>query len=465
MTHADQLLDDLGLTPAPEKRQPRNGRPSTRPFLSDEFPQTDEGNAQRFLAMHGDDVLYCHPWGKWLAWDGTRYRVDESAAVERLAKESLATIGDSTWRMKSQAARRLSDCLRLARVDRPVLPDGLDVDPWLLNVKNGVVDLRDGRLHPHDRSRAMTKLAPVEFLSRSEAECPRWEDFVEQVTAGDSELASFLRRACGYTLTGAVSEHALFFCHGPGANGKSVFLSTLQALLGPDYSAKAPADLLLAKRGDAHPTERALLFGRRLVLCTESDDGRRFAEALLKELTGGDRISARRMREDFWDFAPTHKLWLSSNHKPAVRGTDHGIWRRIRLIPFSVTIPEERQDKSLGAKLLAELPGILHWAVQGCLQWQAEGLGEPKAVLAATAAYRCEMDLLGSFMAECCIVGDGRQVHAKDFRAAYENWCQQQGERPISQRRLGAALSERGFAKRHSNGTWYIGLGLADLER
>jgi len=225
----------------------------------------------------------------------------------------------------------------------------------------------------------------------------------------------------------------------------------------------AAPDLLLAKRSDRHPTELADLFGKRLVTAVESGEGRRLNEALIKQLTGGDKIRARRMREDFWEFEPTHKLWLATNHKPQVRGTDLAIWSRLKLVPFTVAFPEERQDRQLPKKLLAELPGILRWAVEGCLAWQKDGLGVPDEVKAATETYRQEQDILAVFLSECCVINPLAKAAAKDLYRAYVEWCEETGERPTSQRNFGMRLTERGFERYRggkSGGFMWRGIGL-----
>jgi len=433
---------------------------------------TDTGNAARFGRQHGDDVLYCFPWDKWLAWDGRCWRLDNSGDVERRAKQTIQSLlveatqcrNDDVckrimeWAVKSQSANRLPALLRIARSDRVVMPEQLDAHPMLLNVANGVIDLRTGELLRHDRRHLLTKLCPVEY--QPGAQCHRWEEFLDQIMDGSQSVIEYLQRALGYSLTGDVSEHVLQFVYGKGANGKSVFLNVAQAMLGSDYAMKAPSDLLMSKGSESHPTALADLFGKRFVACIEAEDGKRLAEGLVKELSGGDIIRARRMREDFWQFQPSHKLWLAANHKPTVRGADHGIWRRIRLIPFTVTIPNEAQDKQLTEKLLAELPGILAWAVRGCLEWQRNGLGEPLAVKEATAEYRDQQDVLAAFLSECCIEGQEFITRVKDLRPVYESWCKANGEHPQSQRRLGAALEDRGYKRYVNNGTCYEGFGL-----
>jgi putative DNA primase/helicase len=299
----------------------------------------------------------------------------------------------------------------------------------------------------------------VEF--QPAATCPIWLAFLERIMAGNPDLLAFLQRAVGFTLTGSVREHVLLFCYGGGANGKSTFLNTLIALLGGEYSMKAPPDLLMARGGEAHPTERADLFGRRCVVCNEADDGRRLAESLVKELTGGDSIRARRMREDFWEFNATHKLWLAANHKPIVRGTDHGIWRRIKLIPFTVTIPDDEQDKALPAKLEGELSGILNWALAGCIEWQETGLAPPADVATATSHYQQAMDVMGQFLEQRCVTAGGAEAGATSLYRAYRDWCVATGEHSLNQTRFGTELTERGFkTDRRTHGVVRLGIGL-----
>jgi putative DNA primase/helicase len=331
----------------------------------------------------------------------------------------------------------------MAKDDLAVGPEELDTDPWLFNVENGTVDLRTGEIREHRKEDFITKLAPVAF--DPDAACPRWRAFLETTFAGDAELIGYMQRLVGYCLTGATEEHILPFLHGNGANGKSTFCETVLKLMGPDYAMKAAPDLLMARRGEAHPTDRADLFGKRFVACIETEEGRRMAEALVKELTGGDRVRARRMREDFWEFTPTHHVWLAGNHKPTVRGSDHGIWRRIKLIPFDVVIPEAEQDKKLPAKLAHELPGILNWAIEGCLDWQRDGMREPQVVRVATAGYSAEMDEVGQFLAEHCEEGPGFLTPAAEL---YQRFREAKPESAINQHGFGARLRQKGFLNR-----------------
>jgi putative DNA primase/helicase len=341
--------------------------------------------------------------------------------------------------------------MRWARAEQgiPILPEQMDRDPFLLNVLNGTIDLRTGALQPHDRTQSITKLAPVMF--DAEAECPTFLGFLARVLP-DAEVRRFLRYMTGYGMTGSTVEQCLAFLYGGGANGKSTFLDTIQEMLG-DYAQTAAPDLLTSRGGDRHPTELADLFGARWVSSIEVDEGKRLAETLVKQMSGGDKMKARFMRTDFFQWAPTHKLFLAANHKPEIRGTDYAIWRRIRLIPFTVTIPENERDGNLGEKLIAELPGILNWAIAGCLDWQRYGLGVPAAIREATEEYREEQDILAKFIDERCVIDAQAWVVSGTLYAVYMAWCKSSGEEPVSNTAFGKRLTERGFvANRRSNG-------------
>jgi P4 family phage/plasmid primase-like protien len=427
------------------------------------FNTTDLGNAERLVARHGADLRYCHPWQKWLVWDGCRWRVDGTAEVHRRARETARSIYAEAaaipgtdqaaelrrkelgaWARRVEARDRLSALVDLARSDGgiAILPDQLDVDPWLLNCRNGTLDLRTGELLPHQRERLLTKLAPVAYDPG--ATCPTWLAFLDVILRDDVEVIGFLQRFVGYALTGVIREHVLVTCYGTGSNGKGTFLGTLLQLVG-DYAWQGPPDLLLSKNAEGHPTDLTGLFGVRFAACSETDSGRHFSEARLKNLTGGDRITARRMREDFWSFDPTHKLALATNHRPVIKSTDHGIWRRQRLVPFTVTIPDHLQDKQLPEKLRAELPGILRWALEGCLAWQRDGLGDASAIRQATEAWRDESDVIGGFLEACCERGPRAIVPAKELYARYLAYCEVTREEPLKQNPFGHRLTEKGF--------------------
>ncbi len=338
-----------------------------------------------------------------------------------------------------------------------VTPSAFDRDPWLLNVANGTLDLRSGVLRPADRADRLTKLAPVAYDPA--ARCPTWLTFLDRVLDGKAEVIAFLQRAVGYSLTGDISEHCLFLLFGTGRNGKSTFLETLSATLG-DYAMTTPTDTLLVRREGGIPNDLARLPGARLVSASESEAGRNLAEALVKQLTGGDTISARFLQAEFFDFKPSFKLWFRTNHKPTIKGTDDGIWSRIKLIPFTQRIPDSEMDKRLPERLVAELPGILTWAIDGCLAWQREGLGTPTAVAQATAEYRGEMDVLATFLADCCEVGPDHRCTAKELYGAYTRWAEESGERVASQKAFGLRLAERGFVSARAHGGVRLWAGL-----
>jgi putative DNA primase/helicase len=398
--------------------------------------------------------------------------------VHRLAKKTVRSIyqeasdAEDEERRKalakhaarSEGADKIKAMLELARSEIPVSPDELDADPWLLNASNGTLNLRTGEILGHQREDLITKLAPVEYAPNAPA--PVWEAFLERVLPGE-ELRAFVQRAAGYSATGNTSEQVLLINHGGGNNGKSTFQEALATALG-DYSMRAPTEMLMAKRAGGVPNDVARLKGARFVAASETEEGRRLAESLVKDLTGQDTISARFMRAEWFDFKPTHKLWLSTNHKPEIRGTDNAIWRRIRLVPWAVAIPPAERDRKLAEKLRGELSGILAWIVSGCIAWQREGLQAPAEVRKATAGYRSEMDVLGDFLADRCFHGERLQVGKDELYKAYQMWSDDAGERTETKRKFGMLLKERGIEDgRNSERTKRIwkGIGLTTLAR
>jgi putative DNA primase/helicase len=437
-----------------------NGHGSAPP--SQGYNLTDLGNAERFVRDHGEDVRYCYPWRKWLVWTGTRWERDDTGKVHKLAKETVRAIyreasdAEDEDRRKalakhatqSEAEPKIRAMLELAKSEAPISPDTLDADPWLFNATNGTIYLRTGALREHRREDLITKLAPVEYAPSATA--PTWEAFLERVLPGE-DLRTFVQRAAGYSATGDTSEQCMFINHGTGANGKSTFQEIISAALG-DYAMRTPTEMLLAKRSDGVPNDVARLKGSRFVSASETEEGRRLAESRIKDLTGQDTITARFMRAEWFDFEPVHKLWLSTNHKPEIRGTDAAIWRRIRLVPWTISIPPAEQDKKLPEKLRAELPGVLAWIVRGCLEWRYKGLHAPDEVRRATVEYRAEMDVVGAFLAECCVLGSDQDVSAADLYKAYGEWCKDTGEAQVKQRRFGGQLTERGAFERYRGG-------------
>ena len=437
------------------------------------FRLTDLGNAERLIDQHGQDLRFCLDWSKWLVWDGRRWAIDKTGAPRwkacQTARSILIEAANATSKKRRKALvshafntekrDRISAMLSLAEVKPgiPVLPEQLLGDPWLFNCLNGTLDLRTGQLRPHRREDLITQICHLEY--DPDAKCPLWDSTLEKFLGGNQGLIDYFRAIMGCAIVGLVRDHVLPVCYGRGANGKSTILGTLLEVFS-EYGMKAVADLLMAKKHESHPTEQADLFGKRLVVAIESEGGRRLNESLIKELTGGDRIRARRMRENFWEFTPTHTLIMATNHKPGVRGTDNGIWRRIKLLPFSVRVEGKDADKTMVEKLRREHVGILAWCVRGCLEWQARGLVEPQDVVDATANYQNDQDKLGRFLEECAVTGNGFHVKAGDLYAKYCQWSELGNEFAMTLTTFGTEIEERGFEKKRSGGIKYLGLAL-----
>ena len=443
---------------------------------------TDLGNARRFVRQHQGSIRYCYQLSAWLHFDGKRWIRDESGEIERRAKQTVediyaeaAEIADEEERkelrkhaMKSESAGRIASMIDLARSEPgiPVAVEDLDQDPWLLNVENGTIDLRSGVRREHRGRDRITKLAPVSY--NPDATCPKFLEFLATIFAEIRALIDFLQRAIGYSLTGLTSEQKLFLLHGGGNNGKTTLEKAIEATLG-DYAEATPPETLMIRYGEGGgPSEDiARLRGARFVSSIESEEGRRLAEAKIKLLTGGDKVVARHLYGHYFEFRPTFKLWFATNHLPTVRGQDEAIWRRILRIPFNVTIAKaERVPDFFESVLRPELPGILAWAVAGCLVWQERGLEPPEEVLNATADYRHEQDFVAAFVADCCHVDVQLSARAGALYKAFKSWSEERGEKPMSGSMFGRRLEERGFTKQKDyRGTLRLGLELLDADR
>ena len=421
---------------------------------------TEDALALSFTRRYHRDWRYVAGWGKWLVWDGQRWRTEDTLAatdlIRSVCRQTAVRADNPKVAAKLASASTVGGVERLARADRrhAATTDEWDADPWLLNTPGGVVDLKTGRMRPHERADRMTKIT----TATPSGDCPTWKQFIDEVTGGDQELQSYLQRMVGYALTGSTQEHALFFLYGTGANGKSVFVNTLATILG-DYATNAPMDTFMETRTDRHPTDMAGLRGARFVAAIETEQGKRWAESKLKNLTGGDKISARFMRQDFFEFFPQFKLFVAGNHKPAIRNIDEAMKRRLHLIPFTITVPPERRDKNLQQKLLAERDGILAWAVQGCLDWQRHGrLSPPQRVVDATEEYFEAEDALGRWLDERCV----REANAKSLTAElfndWKQWAEAAGEFVGAQRRFSDLLITRGIEK------WRNGVGVRGFQ-
>jgi putative DNA primase/helicase len=305
----------------------------------------------------------------------------------------------------------------------------------------GIVDLRTGAVLPHDPRAYHSKIT----ATAPGGECPLWRSFLSRITKGNDELQGYLQRSAGYALTGSIREHVLQFGYGTGANGKGVFLNSLTGLMG-DYACVAPMETFTTSTSERHPTDLAMLRGARLVTAQETEQGRRWAEAKIKSLTGGDPISARFMRQDFFTFTPQFKLFIAGNHRPGLTGVDEAIRRRFHLVPFTETIPAHERDHELPEKLKAEWPGILRWAIDGCLEWQRGGLRPPETVLAATASYLAAEDAFELWRDECTTVDVKAWESSADLWASWKGWADRSGELVGTQKRFGQTLEDRGFA-------------------
>jgi len=441
----------------------------------DGFHLNEGGNAQRLVQRHGPDLRYAYSWHKWLTWDGQRWALDDTGEPVRRMLETLRhlveignELGDKEERKKvfshairSETDARVRGALSLAQAHEgvPVLHADLDADPLLLNVANGTIDLRTGELRPHSREDLITKLADVAY--DPDAEAPRFDAFLERVFSGDADTIAFIQRYAGYSLTGSTVEQKIAILWGGGSNGKTTLLDTLRSLLG-DYGQQAPAETFLERRGDSIPNDLARMRGARMILAAEVGEGRRLNEPLVKTMTGGERIVARHMRSEWFEFVPAFTPWLATNHKPEIRGVDLAIWRRVRLVPFTVTIPEEERDNHLAARLRDELPGILNWALAGCLAWQRDGLGSSDAIDKATEGYREESDVLGGFLEDCCVIGDTVHAKASDLYTRYGYWASANGVDALKQQAFGRRLSDRGFQQKRTNalGRHWVGVGI-----
>lgn len=452
-------------------------------------PLNDVGNARRLIKAHGDDIRFCHDAGRWYCWDGRRWARDETGEVVRKGKDVIDTMlrqadelcaameanGDKAALQAAKNFRRhaLSSgnhqrvLSMLAQAESEpstaVLAAQMDADPWAFNCLNGTIDLRTGELRPHNRVDMISKLSPVVY--DPDAKAPVWEQFLQDIFQRDQELIQFVQAAAGYTMTGDTREQVFFILHGRGSNGKTTFITVMREILG-DYQVKTNTETLVEKNNPGMSNDVAALRGARLVSAIETSAGKRLAEALIKELTGQDAITARFLYKEFFTFVPLLKLWLVCNHAPVIQGQDHAIWRRVRLVPFTTQFQEPDHptgpymDKTLPDRLKSEYSGILTWLVHGCLGWQTAGLPTAETVKAATGSLRKDMDVLAGFIDECCVIEQGAEASAKLLYSAYCRWSEANREKPLSQRWFGLRLSERGIFERIHRKTGWAWIGI-----
>lgn len=476
---AVQLLELVENCPEWVEPQTDEAKASTGPTG---YPYTDLGNAERLIASHGENLRYDVNCGHWLLWQDGHWKPDITDGVHRLACDVVRGLyvllgscptkeaSDELYRhiRRSESAPRLAAMTDLARrrAGIPVQSSDLDTDPWLLCCKNGTVDLKTGKLQPHRQADLCTKQTPI--IYDPAANCPRWLRFLEEVFCEDAEIIGFVQRMTGYMLTADTREQAFFLLTGKGSNGKSVFVSTLTRLLG-DYTRNTPAATFLDKQND-QTNALASLVGMRLVTATEGEDTTAFSESLLKRVTGEDVISARFLYKESFDYTPSFKVLFATNEVPRIHSQNYAMKRRVKLIPFRVRFyyaHEQKapvRDETLAEKLREELPGILAWAVRGCLDWQEGGLGMPGTVQAEVDSLFDSMDVLAEFLEECCIIHPGARVESGRLWKAYRAWCEEKARKPAfnAAHNFTRELYKRdGIESVKSNNVRYVsGLGL-----
>jgi putative DNA primase/helicase len=435
---------------------------------------TDATNAQRLYREHGKDIRYNAAWKKWVVWNGTHWEMDEGALIHTRGLQTVRNIYDEVLltddyreRMEIENYAKLSESMRRRKAfveaaslieELNITSEDLDRNPWLLNVRNGTIDVMTGEFREHRQIDMITKIANVEY--NPQADCPLWKQFIREIMDYKGDVISFVQTAAGWALTGDISEQTMFILFGSGANGKSTFLNTIMYLLG-DYAIATPTETFMRKNGDQNTNDIARLRGTRFVTTTEAEQGRRLSEPLIKKITGNDQMTARFLYGEFFNFMPTFKIFMATNHKPVIKGTDYGIWRRIKLIPFTTRIPEEKQDKHLELKPREEASGILNWLLEGTARWKREGLKAPAAILNATDEYRGEMDVIGNFLKECCIQKPEVSIRIRELFKAYQDWCEENNEHAVSERFFGLRLKEMGLEQgRTSEARFWSGLAL-----
>lgn len=418
-------------------------------------PLTDVWNAGLFIKHYGDTVRYCDALGGWFIWDGTRWKGDDTFQIVRLAKNAVKQMyamananGDKLLfrhAVKSESETRLRAMINLSRSEGVALKsDDFDKDVFLLNCKNGTLDLQTGKLKPHAQQDYITRRVELDY--NPNAKCPMWEAFLSGIFSGDQELIKYMQKAVGYALSGSMKEQCIFILYGVGMNGKSTFLKHVYRILG-DYAINTPASTLMEKYNDSIPNDVARLKGARLVTAVESGKNKALAESQIKQLTGDDPISARFLHREYFDFFATFKIFFATNHKPNISGTDKGIWRRIMTIPFEKVITPDERDPELDEKLSREYEGILAWAVRGFELWQKEGLGAVAKITEATSEYREESDVIGGFITERCRTGDEYKVSATAILKAVQLWAKDNGLRSVRRNEFIDYMKKRGFRK------------------
>lgn len=435
------------------------------------FKLTELGNAERIAYEYGHVIKFVNDIG-WFIWDGKRWKVDTKKEIERITAKVLRSLSKSEDEAESKWSRmceRRNIRMNSIKDLMPLVPGergDFDRHKFLFNVENGVVDLKTGKLLQHDRELGLTKITNITFDEN--AKCPEWLKFLDQIFLGDQALVEYMQRLIGYSLTGDISEQIMMFLVGGGSNGKSTFINTIKDLMG-DYGKQAKSDTFIKKKESGANNDIARLVGSRFVSAIESEEGEKLADSFVKQITGGEPVLARFLRQEFFEFIPEFKVFFTTNHKPIIGGLDEGIWRRVKLIPFNLSLPAHKRDKRLPEKLSLEMPGILNWAIEGCMKWQQDGLKEPKVVAEATGKYKDDMDILAPFLDEVCYVeereNESIMIEAKELYNVYERWCFNSGERSLGNRSFYRMLETKGFGKTKGTGNKTFLTGITLNER
>lgn len=433
----------------------------------------DTGNADRFIDRYGHLYKHSYITNKFYIYDGQKWKVDDRGAIRKLIDEMIESIRNEKvlhsedvteeeareafqkYYKKTRGTQSKKNIMNELMHRKTVTPDEFDKDDMLLNVANGYIDLTSRELYKHDIYRMFSQIANTDYSEKMQPAV--WLDFLNDIFAGDKAVIRYIQKALGYSLTGSTREQVMFILFGKGRNGKSIFVETIAEILG-DYSNNMQAKSLMVKKNDNVNTDIARLSKARFVTSSEPNEGFRFDEGLIKQITGGDKVTARFLYAEEFEYTPKFKIWVSTNHKPIIRGTDDGIWRRLVLIPFDVQIPEEKVDKDLKYKLLREAPAILNWMAEGAYMWMREGLELPEKLKASSKAYRTEMDVIEQFIEdECKRVDDGR-VKANELYSVYKNWANENNAYKMSNKDFGQKMKEKFKSKRMTNGMFYLGL-------
>lgn len=442
-----------------------------------EYPLTDLGNSERFIDRYQNVVRFCKEQKVWYIWNGSKWNIDKKNEIQELVKDMVIKMQKEAYELsdpeirnallqhakKSQSNASIKNIINLSESNRSINVTGEDLDSnnWLFNVANGTLDLKTGMLLPHNSINLITKISNVKYDET--ARCPKFMAFLDYILAGNNDLIEYMQKLVGYCLTGSIDQQILPILYGTGSNGKTTFMKVLEGLLG-EYCIYSDISSFVASQNSTTRNDLARMKGSRLVLTTEFEHNQNISEALIKKVTGGEKITCRFLYGEYFDYTPTFKIMMATNYKPHIKGTDEGIWRRIHLIPFTVRITEENRKENYAQELLEELSGILNWALEGCLKWQKDKLKKPAAVEEATSDYRIEMDELADFLDACCEAASNSKTRSSELFDAYIRWCYENGIKDqLTQKAFSKELEERGYRKKRNNmGTYWENIALKE---